>query len=154
MINNTDEELSVVFPEKPQQVIIAIKLLYIVLVLTVISAALNGFYNYLVVSENFSPGFLLCWVIIIPVYLLLVRKISDGKIWARNLLLIYFILTTFSFVWLSFGNRLLTLPLPLTLYTILVGIIGLIATIMLYLSPSQAWFESIKHKKETPEDAS
>lgn len=147
------ENTTEVIPEKPQQVRMAINILYIELVLAVINAALNGYYNYRF-SENFFSATISCWVIFIPVYLLLVRKISDGKIWARNLLLIYFILTTSSFVWLSFGNRLLTLPLPLTLYTILVGIIGLIATIMLYLSPSQAWFESIKHKKETPEDAS
>lgn len=100
-------------------------------------------------SENFSS--LLCWVVQIPIFLILVYSISKGDSRGRNLLLVYFIWMSFSSFWIILGNIIGGAPaynLPVY-FSLLISLAGFVIIIMLYRGSSKAWFDYHKERRKS-----
>ena len=143
MNSSTNEELTEVIPEKPKQVRIAITILYSYLIAYVMMSAFSWYQG--LQTDGLSSIFnsLVCSATVIPIYLILVYRLSKGNSRARVFILIWFIYNTLLTIYIIFSFP----PRNIFYFGLLIYLVGLVATIVLFVGPSKVWFEYHKQKK-------
>jgi hypothetical protein len=123
--------------QKPPQVKLAISLLYAYAVLSIlIDLALS------ILNSRFSIGSLLIQAAIFVVTIFFVSTISKGKVWPRNLLLVFLFLGLCSILYF-FPNIKIDLRYQFIISAVRY-FLGLIPIAILFLQPAKQWFESFK----------